>query len=138
LEALQEKENQKMRVSVNSFLDVRSQRRKDHQMDRALINFEQELEWLEGLAKYAETRSAELGSEEQFSKKFKEYRVARGRLRVDFYARLRNLGEQKGDLRFYLSGAAQAMLLDRLVPEWKTELHKNKRFTLEELLILKR
>lgn len=48
-------------------------------MDRALITFEQELEWLEGLAKYAETRSAELGSEEQFSKNFQEYSVARGR-----------------------------------------------------------
>ena len=137
LEGLREKENLKARVSVEDFLGVRSQRRKDHQMDRAFISFEQELEWLEGLAKYAEMCSAELGSEEQFSKNFKEYRVARGRLRADFYYRLRNLGEQKGDLRFYLSGAAQALLLDRLLPEWKTEFHENNRVTLEDLLMLK-
>ena len=36
------------------------------------------------------------------------------------YARLgTSLGFQSGDLRFYLSGMAQARLLDRLAPGWK-------------------
>ncbi len=137
-EALREKENQKMRVAVEGFLDVRSQRRKDHRIDRSLISFEQELEWLEGLAKYTEMRGAELGSEEKFAQNFKEYRVARGRLRADFYTRLRGLGDQKGDLRFYLSGAAQALLLDRLNPEWKTEIAEDQSLALERLLESKR
>ena len=39
------------------------------------------------------------------------------------------LGRQKGDLRFYLSGSAQARLLDRLSPGWKGE------FVLAELYL---
>jgi hypothetical protein len=104
-------------------------------MVQPLISFEQELEWLEGLAKYAEMRSAELGSEEKTSQNYKDYRVARNRLRMDFYARLRHLGDQDGDLRFYLSGAAQAMLLDHLCPGWKTVLSKIKNIPLERMLI---
>ena len=134
-EALREKDDLRVRASLEGFLNVRSGRRKDHHMDQPLISFEQELEWLEGLAKYAEMRSAEFGSEEQTSQNYKDYRVARGRLRMDFYARLRHLGEQDGDLRFYLSGAAQAMLLDQLYPEWKTDLSKIKNIPLERMLI---
>jgi hypothetical protein len=134
-EALREKDDLRVRASLEGFLNVRSQRRKDQHMDQPLISFEQELEWLEGLAKYVEMRSAELGSEEKTSQNYKDYRVARGRLRMDFYARLRHLGEQDGDLRFYLSGAAQAMLLDHLCPEWKTVLSKIKNIPLERMLI---
>jgi len=104
-------------------------------MDQPLISFEQELEWLEGLAKYAGMRIAELGSEEKTSQNYKDDRVARGRLRMDFYARLRHLGEQDGDLRFHLSGAAQALLLNHLCPKWKTVISKIKNFPLECMLI---
>jgi len=53
---------------------------------------------------------------------------------MDFYVRLKSLGEQKGDLRFYLSGGAQAMLLDLISPEWKQEIVRRPDIGLEDLL----
>jgi hypothetical protein len=50
------------------------------------------------------------------------------------YARLgTGLGYQSGDLRFYLSGMAQARLLDRLSPGWKDKVLPGPS-TLEDLL----
>jgi hypothetical protein len=47
---------------------------------------------------------------------------------------MKSLGEQKGDLRFYLSGAAQAMILDLVLPEWKQTIIRQPNAGLEDLL----
>jgi hypothetical protein len=39
----------------------------------------------------------------------------------------------EADIRFYYSGIAQAFLLDRISPAWKTKIFENKSF-LEDLL----
>ena len=45
-----------------------------------------------------------------------------------------------GDLRFYLSGAAQAMILDKISPGWKKSIMGKSHIGLEDLLasVLKR
>jgi len=81
------------------------------------VAFERELERLGGLAKYVETRFAELAASE--TEAAKGYRTVLGKSRADAVWRLRRLGSLVGDTRFYPSGEAQALLLDRLHPQWK-------------------
>lgn len=113
-EALAERDPEGMAEVAEEFLDARRARREEAALSAELIAFEQHLEWLEGLAKYVELRLCELAGEEH-----RAYRLAGNRLRSDFGVRLRSLGTLPGQQRFYLSGAAQALLLDRLRPEWK-------------------
>ncbi|MFC2142645.1 hypothetical protein ACFLR7_06910 [Acidobacteriota bacterium] len=132
--ALREKDESERLALIRKFLEVRSRRRSAASLAPELVDFERELEWLEGLAKYAEMRFAELCASDEGGPWFKDYRVVRNRTRVDFYSRLKRLGEQKGDLRFYLSGAAQAMILDLISPEWKQDMLHQNNICLEDLL----
>jgi hypothetical protein len=132
--ALREKDESERLALIRKFLEVRSRRRSAASLAPGLVDFERELEWLEGLAKYAEMRFAELCASDEGGPWFKDYRIVRNRTRMDFYSRLNNLGEQKGDLRFYLSGAAQAMILDLISPEWKQEIIRQPDIGLEDLL----
>jgi len=132
--ALREKDESERLALIRKFLEVRARRRSEASLAPELVDFERELEWLEGLAKYAEMRFAELGASDEEGAWFKDYRIVRNRTRMDFYSRLNSLGELKGDLRFYLSGAAQAMLLDLTSPEWKHEMIIRPDIALEALL----
>ena len=101
------------------FLDIRDKRRAAADLAPDLADFERQLEWLEGLAKYVEIRFYELGSSLPQGPEGYRYAVPMLFIQSD-YARLgTGLGYQSGDLRFYLSGMAQARLLDRLSPGWK-------------------
>jgi len=132
--ALREQEDQKRFQAIEKFLNVREKRRNEAGFTEKLTTFECELEWLEGLAKYVEMRFAEHGASMQDEGLSRDYRVVRNRLRADLYFRLRNLGGLEGDLRFYLSGAAQAMILDAVKPGWKARLMGQSQACLEELL----
>jgi hypothetical protein len=96
------------------------------QITSQLAGYEQQREWLEGLARYAELeiwRQADRG----------EYLPATGaEALTDFkgYAgfekrwsqeidQMKRMADDEGDGRFYYSGMAQAFLLDRLLPDWK-------------------
>jgi len=111
---------------VQQFLDIREARRKQIAFDPELTAYEHGLEWLEGLAKYAEVRFYELAASRPGEAAYTDYRSGHP-FRLPDLARLRrNLGGQEGDLRFYLSGMAQAMLLDRLFPGWKAGVFEEK------------
>jgi hypothetical protein len=56
---------------------------------------------------------------------FAAYKPGQPFLTWDFVRLEKQLGAQEGDLRFYLSGMAQARLLDRLAPEWKVRFFKD-------------
>jgi curved DNA-binding protein CbpA len=131
--ALRAKDESERQESISEFLEIRKERRLNASLSPELIAFEQELEWLEGLAKYVEMRFAELGSTGIDEERSKAYRIVRNRLRADFNSRLMRLNEQHGDLRFYLSGAALAMLLDEMSPGWKRDFLNQKNIALEEL-----
>lgn len=138
--ALREQNGAKRLETIERFLDNRVKRRSASSLSDELIAFERRLEWLEGLAKYVEMQFAELGSSLEEEAKSKDFRVVRNRLQADFSFRIRKLGEQKGDLRFYLSGAAQAMILDKVSPGWKQNIMGKSHMGLEDCLavVLKR
>ena len=106
-------------AAARDFLGIRDKRRSAAGLLPELLEFERELEWLEGLAKYAEIRFYEIAAALPPGPAAYRYKVPMLFIQSD-YGRLRNaLGIQSGDLRFYLSGFAQARLLDRLAPGWK-------------------
>jgi hypothetical protein len=118
-DALAARDEEAIPCLVQKFLDIRKARRKQTGLDSDLIDYEHQLEWLEGLSKYAEIRFYELAASRATEAAYANYRSGHPFWPMDL-ARLRHgLGGQKGDLRFYLSGLAQAMLLDRLSPGWK-------------------
>ena len=131
--ALKEQDESEKFEAITRFLEVRSKRRSEASLSAELISFERELEWLEGLAKYVELQFAIKGSSMQEAES-KGYRVVRNRLQADFSYRLRNLGDLHGDQRFYLSGAAQAMILDTVSPGWKKNIMGQTNIGLEDLL----
>lgn len=111
---------------AQKFLDIRDTRRRQINLDHELISYECELEWLEGLAKYAEVRFYELAASLTSEAAYANYRSGHPFWPADLARLKRNLGLQEGDLRFYLSGMAQARLLDRLCPGWKAKAFEGK------------
>jgi hypothetical protein len=132
--ALREQDGAKRLEMIGRFLDVRAERRSKASLAEDLVIFERELEWLEGSAKYVEMQFAVLASAGQEAAGSKAYRIVRNRLQADFSYRIKKLGGLQGDLRFYLSGAAQAMVLDKVYPGWKKHVFGRKNTGLEDLL----
>jgi hypothetical protein len=127
---------------VDHGLDRRETRREAANLSADLIDLECAREWEEGIAKYSElsiyllaSRSpeyqplAELSSDPQFN----QYRGAKRKWDQEI-DQIRRMAGAEGDGRFYYTGFAQAVLLDRLSPGWKERL-----FTpgvcLEDLLV---
>ena len=106
---------------AGKFLDIRRTRRSRAGLSPDLVAYERELEWLEGLAKRAEIRFYEIaGARTDRTSSIKFTAALPFLLQWDFARLEYQLGAQEGDLRFYLSGMAQARLLDRLSPGWKS------------------
>jgi len=112
------------RALARRFLAARQDRRDRLGLAAALTGCERQREWLEGLAKYVELESwrrAALtpGYRPLTALKsdpgFKAYAGFRRRLSQE----VGQIAWAKEDTRFYYSGMAQAMILDRLMPGWK-------------------
>ena len=127
-------------VLAERFLAQRAERRKGAGLSTELIAYEQQREWLEGLAKYAEmevwrqaSQSPEYEPVEMMAvdSDFDQYQAFESRWaqEVDQIKRSAN-GE---DTRFYYTGMAQAAILDKLSPAWKAEAFSEGVF-LEDLL----
>ncbi len=122
-QALKETEDSNVRRSVRQFLDIRLMRRRQSALSPELLEYERELEWLEGLAKYVEIKFYELAVSRAEEEAFARYRPGLPYpLRWELVRLERQLGQESGDLRFYLSGMAQARLLDRLSPGWQVKM----------------
>ena len=119
---------------AQKFLAIRTARRDAARLSTELADYERQLEWLEGLAKYAEIRFYELAASRTDPKAPIKFDPGLPFfLRWDFVRLEKQMGAQPGDLRFYLSGMAQARLLDRLSPDWKSKTALGMVF-LEDLL----
>lgn len=117
--AIETKDNNLLVVKAAEFLKSRKNRRASIHLNDEQIRFEKELEWLEGLAKYIEIQVYKFASLSEEKSLTAGYNLKLTRWQDEF-RRLRNsLGNQNGDFRFYLSGMAQAFILDRLLPGWK-------------------
>ncbi len=109
------------------FLAARQERRETHSLSRDLVQYERDREWLEGLAKYVEFAIAAeaaqtpgyrpvagLGDDPDF----KAYRDSQRYWQSQF-KELPRMSAGRGEMRFYHTGMAQAVLLDWLDPDWK-------------------
>ncbi len=117
-QALNARDVTRLRDLAAEFLRVRAERRRAARLTPEQIDYEREMEWLEGPAKYAEMRFYELAAASEgggFRRGLPYWRDDLRRLRT-------KLGALPGDQRFYLSGMAQAELLDRLGARWKDRL----------------
>ena len=108
--------------AVRAFLSIRRERRQAVGGGAELARFERALEWLEGLAKYAEVRYYDLAAGADGVELAGDYDPELGRWSDEFRRLRSSLGGQAGDFRFYLSGMAQARALDALGAGWKGRL----------------
>ncbi|MCD6202235.1 MAG: hypothetical protein J7K46_10565 [Bacteroidales bacterium] len=121
--ALETKTRRELYMLADSFLTVRDKRRMFSGLSPEHELTEKRLEWLEGLAKYAEARSYILAAQKNNSGvKFKKKNPYWKREQKQMLSRL---GKTDYDNRFYHSGSAMAFLLDILYPEWKNEIMKD-------------
>ncbi|GAB4495587.1 MAG: hypothetical protein OHK0010_32600 [Anaerolineales bacterium] len=127
-------------AQARRFLELRAARRQSAGLTPELIAYEQQREWLEGLARYAELEIWRQGSLPGYEPlpstaslpDFNRYQgfATRWQQELDQMPRMYN---DEGDGRFYYSGMAQAYLLDRLLPGWKERAFE-KNIWLETLL----
>lgn len=110
---------------LKEFIKVRDERRKKSSLSQGMTGAEKRLEWLEGLAKYVEIRTYEIASEEKNNKLNYKYREGQPYWKQEFKRLEKSLGKIDGDFRFYLSGMAQARILDKLGYEWKETIMEN-------------
>jgi hypothetical protein len=112
---------------ARQFLARREERRSAHGLSPELVDYERKREWLEGLAKYAELAlQREAGRTPDYEPlpavtddaDFHGYRT-RERFWSQQLDEVRRSAHREGEVRFYYSGMAQAVLLDRLMPDWK-------------------
>jgi hypothetical protein len=128
--ALQATDQQVVREAVVEFLKLRQARRAAE--DKAVAAYEQMAEWVEGLARYAEI--ALMLRANRASDNTVIYPAA-AEIWQPFLDQLRKPTASPDGFRgrYYLLGAGQAFLLDRLMPDWKTRALTQKQ-SLETLL----
>lgn len=128
-------------VLAQQFLDQRTTRRQAANLSPALTAYERQREWVEGLALYNELnilRQAYVHDDYHpvavmaADPEFADYQTFATRWRQEV-SQIGRMARNEGDGRFYYSGMAQATLLDRLLPDWKTQIFDEGVF-LEELL----
>lgn len=127
-EALQSTDQARTLELARRFIEFRTARRDSAKLAPELIAYEQQREWLEGLARYAELeiwRQAFAGdytplSETASLPNFDNYTGFETRWSQEIDQIHRMAGDE-GDGRFYYSGMAQAFLLDRIMPDWKLQ-----------------
>lgn len=125
-QALRSTDESELRLLVGQFLNLRLERREQAGMSGDLIAYEQQREWLEGLARYAELELWRQASIENYQPvpevvsltDFKNYTGYPDRWKREL-DQISRTADDTGDGRFYYSGMAQAFLLDRLLPGWK-------------------
>jgi hypothetical protein len=127
-EAVYAESDSTARSLARQFLELRQARRQHFLSDPDLVLYEQRFEWLEGLAKYVELHILRAADEttgyqpvpallEETS--FRNYSGIR-QLYDQEMSQMKRQATAEGDSRFYYTGNAQAVLLDRWMPDWKS------------------
>lgn len=124
-QATQAATDAEMRELTRQFLEQRQARRSSSGITASMVDYERQREWLEGLAKYAELSlgltacrddAYQPGAEILSDPDFKAFKT-----QERFWALQLKQAKQgrTGEIRFYYSGMAQAVVLDHLMPDWK-------------------
>ena len=129
--ALQATDQQATRDAAARFLKLRQTRRAEQVQNIAA--YEQTTEWIEGLARYAEV-ALMLHASRAASNQAITYPAA-AEIWQPFLDQLAKPAASPDGFRgrYYLLGAGQAFLLDRLLPDWKTQV-LNEKQSLETVL----
>jgi len=141
MEAFNNESNEAASKLMAQFLAKRSERREKSNLSDEIIRYEQKREWLEGLAKYAELKIGVMASENQSYKHVNEIETVSGfknyKTSVNHFNQqigdVKGIGNRPAETRFYYTEMLQAVMLDRLMPEWKKDAFK-KDVYLENLL----
>lgn len=140
-DAMRASSQEETALLASAFLDQRMERRQKSALSADLIDYERQREWVEGIAMYGERMTpliaAQSGTyqslpEMQQDQEFRHYRDAQQKFDQEISQISRMAGDD-GDGRFYYSGFAQAVILDRLAPGWKARLFED-HVWLEDLL----
>jgi len=141
-DALRSENADEIAEHVEQFLSIRMNRRITNNLTLGLIDYENQREWVEGMARYVELESWRLANDVksydfddcmETDPEFKQYRGFSNRWNREL-DQMKRMYADKGDGRFYYSGMAQAYLLDRLSPGWKDRLFNDPTLNLETLL----
>lgn len=114
---------------AEQFLAQRQQRREAATLSAREINYERQREWLEGLARYVEL---EIWRQANTAVDYEPVAALAADPDFDGYGtfdrrwsqeidQIGRMADDEGDGRFYYSGMAQAVILDRLMPGWKAQ-----------------
>ncbi len=127
--ALKAKTREDTIALTQDFLKTRQTRRNSAGLSRNLIDFERQREWVEGIGRYAELSTYRLAEHTDYSTIQEKFNLSNFNNYEKFDQRwMREIGEFKrlandaSERRFYYTGMAQAVLLDRLASGWQTEL----------------
>ncbi|MGH4122500.1 MAG: hypothetical protein ACREV6_06185 [Clostridium sp.] len=123
--ALNAKSSEESIKYVKEFLKIRDGRRRAHKLSSEFVDLERFKEWEEGLGKYAEIKIYDFAQKDSNSSKVYNYRNNRPYWKSDFKSIRDNLGLRDVEYRFYLSGMAQAMILDNLSDKWNVNIDKD-------------
>lgn len=125
-QALQATSDGEAAALARQFLETRDRRRAE--FDPAWVEYERQREWLEGLAKYVEL---EVWRQASITSTYAPLLAMAADPEFEGYATFEPRWEQEvsqlrrataeADTRFYYTGMAQAVLLDRLAPGWKEQ-----------------
>lgn len=132
VEVLEEENPEQQAALVDEFLAIRKERRNTASLNSDLISYEQQREWLEGLARYAELKIWELANHSNYTPlsetseltDFDSYQKFNARWRAELN-QFPLMADHEGEGRFYYSGMAQAYLLDQLMPDWKEHIFED-------------
>ncbi|MEE4194350.1 MAG: hypothetical protein V2J07_04045 [Anaerolineae bacterium] len=140
-QAVQEEDLEVKRELAAQFLAQRVARRTQTSLSLEEIEFERQREWLEGLAKYAELSILYAAAADSaylpvlnssVDGEFDGYQKS-----VPYFERqlseVTRMVNQDGEIRFYYTGMCMGLLLDDLLPGWKSEILTGKA-TQEQLL----
>jgi hypothetical protein len=100
-------------AQARRFLIARDERRRAARLDSELVDYERQREWVEGLAKYTELEVWKRAGYPSFGRQWSKELATLPRAASDLSDR---------DVRFYYSGLAQAVMLDRLRPGWRDRI----------------
>ena len=128
--ALRAKTNEESRSLAQEFLQIRNSRRQSAGLSTDLIEFERQREWVEGIGRYAEISVYQLAHEKTGytsvreildDSRFYHYEKFDQRWTREL-DQMKRMARDESEQRFYYSGMAQAVLLDRLDPDWKSRI----------------
>lgn len=115
---------------TEDFIEWRQERRQICQLTPDLIRYEQAREWVEGIAKYVELQVWLQGATSlnymplEDIDTFNSYNAHQTIWNREL-DQLRRMADASGDGRFYYTGFAQAILLDRYFPDWQLRIFED-------------